>query len=214
VLNGILWVLRTGAPWANLPDHYPSFQTCHRRFQQWVRAGVMKRIMEVFAARLQRRGEIDVTEAFIDATFASAKKGARKSVKRSGERGRRSWLSQIVMDLPFPCALRVPQPHEVRLAVSTLLQMVVPDAPQNLIGDNAYDADSLGAELRYYGIELIAPHLGNRRRKTQDRRRLRRYRRRWKIKRLFAWLQNSGVWLPATNAMPKTFWACFTLHAA
>ena len=35
VLNGILWVLRTGAPWADLPDRYPPYQTCHRRFQQW-----------------------------------------------------------------------------------------------------------------------------------------------------------------------------------
>ena len=43
VLNGVLWVLRTGAPWADLPDRYPSFQTCHRRFQQWVRFGVMTR---------------------------------------------------------------------------------------------------------------------------------------------------------------------------
>ena len=37
VLNGILWILRTGAPWADLPDRYPWYQTCHRRFQQWVR---------------------------------------------------------------------------------------------------------------------------------------------------------------------------------
>ena len=35
VLNGILWVLRTGAPWHDLPERYPSYQTCHRRFQQW-----------------------------------------------------------------------------------------------------------------------------------------------------------------------------------
>src|SRR5215472_137911 len=42
VLNGILWVLRTGAPWAELPDRYPSHQTCHRRFQQWVQSGVMR----------------------------------------------------------------------------------------------------------------------------------------------------------------------------
>src|SRR5215471_15312907 len=42
VLNGILWILRTGAPWADLPDRYPSYQTCHRRFQQWVRAGVLR----------------------------------------------------------------------------------------------------------------------------------------------------------------------------
>jgi transposase len=42
VLNGILWVLRTGAPLADVPERYPSYQTCHRRFQQWVRSGVMR----------------------------------------------------------------------------------------------------------------------------------------------------------------------------
>ena len=41
VLNGILWILRTGAPWADLPDRYPSYQTCHRRFQQWVQSRVV-----------------------------------------------------------------------------------------------------------------------------------------------------------------------------
>src|ERR1700680_3040076 len=49
VLNGILWVFRTGAPWADVPDRYPSYQTCHRRFQQWVRSGVMKGILEALA---------------------------------------------------------------------------------------------------------------------------------------------------------------------
>ena len=39
VLGGILWVLRTGAPWADLPERYPPYQTCHRRFQVWVEAG-------------------------------------------------------------------------------------------------------------------------------------------------------------------------------
>ena len=81
-------------------------------------------------------------------------------------------------------------PHEVKLAVPTLVQMVIPDAPRNLIGDNAYDSAKLDAELRRYGIELVAPHRSNRRNKTQDSRRLRRYRRRWRIERLFAWLQN------------------------
>ena len=53
VLNGILWVLRTGAPWVELPDRYPSYQTCHRRFQQWVQSGVMRGILEVLAAELK-----------------------------------------------------------------------------------------------------------------------------------------------------------------
>src|SRR5580698_5424870 len=94
VLNGVLWVLRTGAPWADLPERYPSFQTCHRRFQQWVRAGVMTRIMTALAHELIARGTIDVREAFIDATFAPAKKGGGKLEKRNAARERRSWRSQ------------------------------------------------------------------------------------------------------------------------
>ena len=78
----------------------------------------------------------------------------------------------------------------MKLVEPTLVEMVVPEAPQNLIGDNAYDSDKLDAELKLYGIEVIAPHRRNRKNKTQDGRRLRRHRRRWKIERLFAWLQN------------------------
>lgn len=63
-------------------------------------------------------------------------------------------------------------------------------ATTRCLGDNAYDSDKLDAQLRHYGIEVIAPHRSNRRIKTQDERCLRRYRRRWKIERLFAWLQN------------------------
>ncbi len=92
--------------------------------------------------------------------------------------------------LPVSVCIESATPHEVTLATSTLLQMVIPDPPQNLIGDNAYDSDKLDAELRRYGIEVIAPHRRTRKKSTQDRHRLKRYRRRWKIERLFGWLQN------------------------
>ena len=92
--------------------------------------------------------------------------------------------------LPVSICVESDTPHEVKLAVPTLVQMVIPEAPQNLIGDNAYDSDKLDEELSRYGIELIAPHRSNRKNRTQDQRRLRRYRRRWKIEGLFAWLQN------------------------
>jgi transposase len=75
VLDGILWVLRTGATWAALPDRYPPYQTCHRRFQQWVRSGVLKGIFQALALELQARGRLDIREAFIDGSFASAKRG-------------------------------------------------------------------------------------------------------------------------------------------
>jgi len=92
--------------------------------------------------------------------------------------------------LPVAVFVESATPHEVKLAESTLVQMVIPEPPQNLIGDNAYDSDKLDTRLRSYGIELISPHRRNRKNKTQDLRRLRRYRKRWKIERLFAWLQN------------------------
>ena len=70
--------------------------------------------------------------------------------------------------------------------------MCVVDArPEHLIGDKAYDSDPLDARLAEQGIELIAPHRANRQKpKTQDGRPLRRYKRRWTVERLFAWLQN------------------------
>ena len=92
--------------------------------------------------------------------------------------------------LPVGLCIESASPHEVKLVNSTLVAMVIPEAPQNLVGDKPYDSDKLDAELSQFGIELIARHRSNRKNKSQDGRRLRRCRRRWKIERLFAWLQN------------------------
>jgi transposase len=108
VLNGILWVLRTGAPWGDVPERYPSYQTCHRRFQQWVRSGVMRGILEALALDLKIRGALDLEEAFIDGSFAPAKKGDPKSAKQNGAREQRSWPSQTATAFPLQCALKVP----------------------------------------------------------------------------------------------------------
>jgi transposase len=78
----------------------------------------------------------------------------------------------------------------VKLVAATLAEMLVPDPPEHLIGDAAYDSDQLDAELQPCGVEVIAPNRSNRKNKTQDGRSLRRRRRRWKVERLFAWLQN------------------------
>src|SRR5215218_3921118 len=46
IMNGVLWVLRTGAPWHDLPSRYPPYQTCHRRFQLWQRSGRLDRLLQ------------------------------------------------------------------------------------------------------------------------------------------------------------------------
>ena len=78
VLNGILWVLRTGAQWKELPKRYPPYQTCHRRFQEWVRQKVFQKILRTLARRMERQGKINLKECYIDGTFSSAKKGGSR----------------------------------------------------------------------------------------------------------------------------------------
>lgn len=108
VLNGILSVLHTGAPWADLPERYPSYQTCHRRFQQWVRSGTMRGVLEALAEDLQTRGQLDVREAFVDGSLAPAKKGDQKLAKQNVVREQKSWPLQIVMAFPLPYASKAP----------------------------------------------------------------------------------------------------------
>ena len=84
------------------------------------------------------------------------------------------------------------QPHEVTLAFDLVQGCWTEDLPERVIGDKAYDSDGLDDQLYDCGVEMIAPHRKNRKKenKTQDGRKLRRYKRRWKVERFFAWLQN------------------------
>jgi transposase len=94
--------------------------------------------------------------------------------------------------LPIAAGIASASPHETKLLEATVDACFLRFAPDRLVGDRAYDSDPLDARLRQErGIELIAPHRSDRKRaNTQDGRVLRRYRRRWKIERLFAWLLN------------------------
>jgi transposase len=96
VLNGILWILRTGAPWADLPERYPPKSTCHRHFQQWTESGVFAKILTALAQDLKDRGGIDLSEGFIDGTFAPAKKGAMVWAKPKGAKEPRLWALQTL----------------------------------------------------------------------------------------------------------------------
>jgi transposase len=96
VLNGILWILRTGAPWADLPERYPPKSTCHRRFQEWTESGVFAKILAGLAEDLKERGGIDLSEGFIDGTFAPAKKGAMVWARPKGAKEPKLWALQTL----------------------------------------------------------------------------------------------------------------------
>ena len=94
----------------------------------------------------------------------------------------------------FPVAAHIESasPHEVKLVEETIDSGFTEYAPNKLIGDKAYDSDDLDQRLLdERNVEMVAPHRkGRKKPKTQDGRKLRPYRRRWKVERLFAWLQN------------------------
>lgn len=95
--------------------------------------------------------------------------------------------------LPLAVCTDSASPAEVKLVAQTLEQRFIAEVPERLIGDKAYDSDRLDREvLEQFGAEMIAPHRQGRRadRVTQDGRPLRRFKRRWKVERLFAWLYN------------------------
>ena len=97
VLNGVLWVWRTGAPWKDMPGRYPSYQTCHRRFQRWTTSGVLPRVLAGLRQDLCVRGGVEDVEGYIDGTYVPAKRGAIALESAVPATRRRSWRSQTAM---------------------------------------------------------------------------------------------------------------------
>ena len=101
VLNGVLWVMYSGATWSALPRRYPSYQTCHRRFKTWYDEGVLRRVMaELFGdegvalcstieARMRRHASPEEraarrkNAALSPAPFGPAAPTVRRSMRRS-----------------------------------------------------------------------------------------------------------------------------------
>jgi transposase len=80
-LEGILWLLRTGARWQDIPVDLPSGSTCWRRLQEWATEEVLEQVQAILIDELDELGKIDFEELLADATFVRAKKGARMSEK-------------------------------------------------------------------------------------------------------------------------------------
>jgi transposase len=79
VLEGILWVLRSGARWRDVPREYGSPTTCWRRLRQWEEAGVWEALWRVVLSTLEAEEKLDWAQAFLDGSFVPAKKGALES---------------------------------------------------------------------------------------------------------------------------------------
>jgi len=140
VLNGIFWVLRSGAPWRDLPTAFGPYTTCYNRFVRWRRAGVWSRIIEALATAQDAAVQmIDTSIVRVHQHGACITTNQRQSMGRS--RGGLTSKIHAVVDgngLPVRLALSPGEVHDVRLAGKLLSRL---KSGSMLLADRGYDAD-------------------------------------------------------------------------
>ena len=148
VLNGIFWVLRSGAPWRDLPDNFGPYTTCYNRFVRWRRAGVWAKLMSALAGAHDAAVQmIDTSIVRVHQHGACITRNRRQSMGRS--RGGLTSKIHAVVDtngLPVRLALTAGEAHDNRLAGKLLSRL---KSETMLLADRGYDADwirSLAAE--------------------------------------------------------------------
>jgi transposase len=201
-VEGILYILITGCRWQDLPHEYGAPTTVWRRLRRWGEEGIWERIWHAALSRLDVQGKLDWSMAFLDGSFAPAKKGGEKvGLTRKGKGTK--WM--LVVDgngLPLGFHLDSANRAEVRLAEQTLdtIRVARPcgrpkQRPEKLVADRGYDSRVFRRMLRGRGIRMCIPP---KRRPAQWKSKRGRpvvackndYRLRFKVERSFAWLGN------------------------
>jgi transposase len=198
----MVYLLITGCRWQDLPREYGGPTTVWRRLKRWGEEGVWERIWRVALAALDRQGQLDWSMAFLDGSFAPAKRGGEQVGVTKKGKGTKWMLVVHGQGLPLGFHLDSAKVAEVKLAEQTLDTIRVARhrgrpkrRPQKLVADRGYDSRAFRAALRRRGIRMCIPP---RRRPTNWRAKRGRpvvarkaeYRLRYTVERSFAWLGN------------------------
>ncbi len=163
-IEGILYVLITGCRWQDLPREYGSPTTVWRRLRRWGEEGVWERIWRAALAALDQQGKLDWSMAFLDGSFAPAKKGGDKVASPRRGREPSGCSSSTGMGSPWASTSTSANTAEVRLAEATLDTIAVPrprgrpkQRPEKLVADRGYDSSAFRHVLRRRGIRMCIP---------------------------------------------------------
>jgi transposase len=115
----------TGAPWADLPERHPPYQACHRRFQQWVRTGVMGGVLEALAEDLRSRGGFDLEEPSSTAVSLLQERGRWRGQNQATKKNQNHGQCRPPMVFRSRFAQKSATPHDVKLVMQTLAQVFV-----------------------------------------------------------------------------------------
>src|SRR3954447_18904077 len=197
-LTGILFVLKTGIPWEDLPREMGcgSGMTCWRRLRDWQAAGVWQQLHEVLLAELNGAGKIDWSRAAIDASFAWGLGGGEQTGPSPVDRRKKGSKHHVITDaqgVPLAAATTAANARDVR-PMMALTDATPPvrgkpgrprRRPDSLDGDRGFDSDPHRRRLRRRGIR---PQIA--RRRTPHGSGLGKYR--WYVERTLSWLHNFG----------------------
>lgn len=192
-LEGILFVLKTGIPWEDLPVQFGCCgMTCWRRLRDWQAAGVWDRLHESLLAELNAADRIDWSRAAIDSSSVRAVGGGKKTGPNPTDRRKPGSKHHVVTDaqgVPLQVELSGANEHDLRHLMS--LATHIPEVrgkpgrprsrPERLYADRAYDSQPARDLLRWLGIE---PYLAKR--KTEHGSGLGQFR--WVVERTISWL--------------------------
>lgn len=218
-LTGILFILKTGIPWENLPLEMGCGcgMTCWRRLQAWHQAGVWAQLHQVLLARLDNANLINWSRAAVDSTFARAKGGVEGSGKNPTDRGRPGVKQHELVDANgVPLAgdvtpANVPEIKELLPLADSCGPLDASEEPQRLpdklYGDRAYDSTPHREALRERGIE---PELAKR--NTENGSGLGVYR--WVVERTISWLHGFRKLRLVTEKTEEMKFAFFDLAQA
>jgi transposase len=218
-LTGILFVLKTGIPWGDLPVEMGcgSGMTCWRRLRAWQRAGVWFRLYQVLLDRLDDADKIDWARAAVDSTFARAFGGVEDSGPNPTDRGRPGLKQHVLVDAQgIPLAgdvtpANVPEIKELLPLVDSCGPLDEAGEPRRrpeaLYGDRAYDSQPHREELQRRGIE---PKLAER--ETEHGSGLGVFR--WVAERTMAWLHGFRKLRFVTEKTNESKYAFFDLALA
>src|SRR5436190_13037579 len=183
VLNGILWIDRTGAPWRDLPEHYGPWQTIASRFYRWREAGIWDRILAAVQQLAEAEGRIDWEVHYVDGTIVRAHQhaaGARDSAPREEAlgRGRGGVSTKVHLRVegggkPLALLLTPGQRHEATAFEALMEQGAVKRVgrgrprrrPRRVVGDKGYSSGKIRRYARRRGINVTIPRKRNERRR-------------------------------------------------
>jgi transposase len=178
LLNGILWILRTGAPWRDLPACYGSWSTVASRFYRWRKAGLWQRLFEAVQQQAEAQGKINWAIHYVDGTIvrahqhaAGAPRGAEAEALGRSQGGFSTKVHLRAADdkhlMTF--VLSPGQRHEAlgfeRLMAGGTVKRSGRGRPKHrpgrIVGDKAYSSRKIRAYLRRFGIRITIPHKVN-----------------------------------------------------